>query len=173
MSRKANNFRAWQFQNPNGTVKDAWNAAWEGQNALQYSRTIQRLEADVNAMKGIANTRAEIIAEQNQEIERLKSESALLRTGDTCARHCECVAFRHEAQRLRAEWDNCKQVVSKLLETQREDVTKIERLNRLAALASAYIKDLEEHEGAEGFSASTWELSAQYYAALAGKEEKT
>ena len=50
---------------------------------------------------------------------------------------------------------------------------EIERLNRLAALASAYIKDLEEHEGAEGFSASTWELSAQYYAALAGKEEKT
>ena len=72
MSRKANNFRAWQFQNPNGTVKDAWNAAWEGQNALQYSRKIQRLEDEVRGMKGIANTQAEIIDEQNQEIQRLR-----------------------------------------------------------------------------------------------------
>ena len=61
---------------------------------------IERLNNFVNGMKGIANTQGEIIAEQNEEIERLKSENALLRTGDTCARHCEGVAFRHEAQRL-------------------------------------------------------------------------
>ena len=61
---------------------------------------IERLNNFVNGMKGIANTQAEIIAEQNAEIERLKSENALLRTGDSCARHCEGVAFRHEAQRL-------------------------------------------------------------------------
>ena len=79
MGKKAANFRAWQYQNPHGTVEDAWNAAWEGQNALQYSRTIQRLEADVNAMKGIANTQAEIIGEQNEEIERLKALLAEVR----------------------------------------------------------------------------------------------
>ena len=47
---------------------------------------------------------------------------------------------------------------------------EIEQLNRLITLANAYISDLEEHEGAEGFSTSTWELSDEYYTALAGKQ---
>ena len=71
--------------------------------AAAVEAEIERLNNFVNGMKGIANTQGEIIAEQNEEIERLKSENALLRTGDTCARHCEGVAFRHEVQRLKAE----------------------------------------------------------------------
>jgi hypothetical protein len=35
------------------------------------------------------------------EIARLRSEVAMLRTGDTCARHCEGTAYRIEAQNLR------------------------------------------------------------------------
>lgn len=37
------------------------------------------------------------------ELAELQREIALLRTGDTCARHCEGEAFRHEAQRLKRE----------------------------------------------------------------------
>ena len=73
-------------------------------NKLDAERVkVERLNNFVNGMKKIANTQGEIIAEQNEEIERLKSENALLRTGDTCARHCEGVAFRHEAQRLKKQ----------------------------------------------------------------------
>lgn len=37
------------------------------------------------------------------ELAELQCEITLLRTGDTCARHCEGEAFRHEAQRLKRE----------------------------------------------------------------------
>ena len=43
--------------------------------------------------------------------------------------------------------------------------TTNERLNRLIVLANAYIRNLEEHEDAEGFSASTRKLANKYYAA--------
>lgn len=36
------------------------------------------------------------------EVERLRSENALLRSGDTCARQCEGMAYRIEARRLAA-----------------------------------------------------------------------
>ena len=77
--------------------------------AAAVEAEIERLNNFVNGMKGIANTQGEIIAEQNEEIERLKSENALLRTGDTCARHCEGVAFRHEAQRLTKDNERLKE----------------------------------------------------------------
>ena len=50
MGKKAQNFRAWQYQNPHGTVKDAWNAAWEGQNALQYSLIIQAKNSEIERL---------------------------------------------------------------------------------------------------------------------------
>ena len=53
MGKKAANFRAWQYQNPHGTVKDAWNAAWEGQNALQYSLTIQKKDAEIERLRAL------------------------------------------------------------------------------------------------------------------------
>ena len=53
MGKKAKNFRAWLYQNPNGTIEDAWNAAWEGQNALQYSQTIQGKDAEIERLKSL------------------------------------------------------------------------------------------------------------------------
>ena len=48
------------------------------------------------------------------EIERLKAENALLRTGDTCARHCEGVAFRHEAQRLTKDNERLREALERI-----------------------------------------------------------
>jgi hypothetical protein len=41
------------------------------------------------------------IALQLREIESLRAEIAMLRIGDTCARHCEGTAYRIEAQNLK------------------------------------------------------------------------
>ncbi len=43
-----------------------------------------------------------------------------------------------------------------------EAADRIEVLEAQVAAAAAYIKDLEEHEGAEGFSVSTEVLAAAY-----------
>lgn len=72
MGKRAQNYRAWRYQNPNGTPEQAWNAAWDSHSANQYSRTMQRLGDELNAMTGIANTQKDIIGEQQAEIERLK-----------------------------------------------------------------------------------------------------
>lgn len=40
--------------------------------------------------------------EAADEIERLRAELAMLRTGDTCARVCEGTAYRIESSRFRA-----------------------------------------------------------------------
>ena len=55
MGKKAANFRAWQYQNPHGIVKDAWNAAWDRQSALQYSRTIQEKDAEIERLKELVS----------------------------------------------------------------------------------------------------------------------
>lgn len=44
MSRKNKNFRAWKHQNPDGTVEDAWDAAWASQQGKAYSLRIKELE---------------------------------------------------------------------------------------------------------------------------------
>ena len=65
------------------------------------------------------------------EIERLNSENTLLRTGDTCARQCEGIAFRHEAQRLKADNQRLEDFVSGMKGIANTQGEIIERLRTL------------------------------------------
>lgn len=60
----------------------------------------------VEALRWMSSPAAPVIGQAANEIERLRAEVAMLRTGDTCARQCEGTAYRIEVQRLRArlEW---------------------------------------------------------------------
>lgn len=49
-----------------------------------------------------------------------------------------------------------------------EAADRIEALVKALSAAKAYIENLEDHEGAEGFSTSTSELGAAYYTTLKG-----
>lgn len=48
------------------------------------------------------------------EIDALKQEIAALRTGDTCARHCEGTAYRIEAGKLKRENERLKARIGKM-----------------------------------------------------------
>jgi hypothetical protein len=55
MSRKNKTLRAWQHQNPNGTLQEAWDTAWKAQGSRAYSLLLKelrdlnsRLQQDIN-----------------------------------------------------------------------------------------------------------------------------
>jgi hypothetical protein len=51
VSRKNKNFRAWQHRNPNGTPKEAWDAAWKSQGSKAYSLRIQALQDEIKDLQ--------------------------------------------------------------------------------------------------------------------------
>lgn len=84
-------------------IAEAWQAC-----ADMHAAKVDRLkEAYEQAEKSARDLYAKVIPNIKEdhaaEIERLKSENTMLRTGDTCARQCEGTAYRIEARSLKAE----------------------------------------------------------------------
>ena len=51
MSKKNKAARAFFYQHPDATPKDAWDAAWANNQSTFHAKSIQKLEAQVSALR--------------------------------------------------------------------------------------------------------------------------
>lgn len=51
MSRRKRNLRAFLHQNPDATVEQAWDAAWEGAQKRYHSKTMNDLQQQLAALR--------------------------------------------------------------------------------------------------------------------------
>ena len=66
MSRKNKTLRAWKHQNPDGTLQQAWDAAWKAQGSRAYSLVIKELR-DLNSQ------RTQDVLNRDKQIKELKT----------------------------------------------------------------------------------------------------
>lgn len=72
------------------------------EQASDLVATMRGMEVD-HEPDGWPAVRMRQISALCDEVERLRAENALLRSGDTCARQCEGAAYRIELRRLAAK----------------------------------------------------------------------
>lgn len=93
-----------------------------------------------------------------EQVRRMSAEIDMLRTGDTCARHCEGQAYRHEAQRLKRE--------NERLKAETDNVKQVEFPKRVAAVAEGWRKKLAESQARE---MDTWKALKKHHDLAMGK----
>ncbi len=79
-----------------------------------------------------------------QQLSAAQQEIAALRTGDTCARHCEGTAYRIEARRLKSENEQLK---AKVAESQQFLLAAAECIDGWGAYASEYFQEKHDLKG--------------------------
>jgi hypothetical protein len=94
--------------------------------------------------------------------------SAMMGSANAEARVAQLELERDEAERNETL---CSNMAVNYLERAEDAEAKLEKAFALLKKAHTYITDLEEHEGAEGFSRSTAVAMGEYYDALTELEQ--
>ena len=81
MGKRAKNFRAWKYQNPNGTPEEAWDASWNSRKGREYSLTIQGKNAQIRILRNLL-TRV-LVSEGRCQVGLLGDIRAALNKGDS------------------------------------------------------------------------------------------
>ena len=86
MSRKNKAYRAWYFQNQDGTPQGAWDAAWANQQGCFASRKHEEQQARIEELNALAESFDALLAsrkheEQQARIDELEAENKVLLSG--------------------------------------------------------------------------------------------
>ena len=72
MSRKNKAYRAWYFQNQDGTPQGAWDAAWANQQGCFASRKHEEQQARIEELNALAESFDALDKARMAEVERLR-----------------------------------------------------------------------------------------------------
>lgn len=64
MSRRKKNLRAFLHQNPNPTIEQAWDSAWEGAQKRYHAKRIAELEAKLERMEQAAKQACDALRDE-------------------------------------------------------------------------------------------------------------